>query len=94
MEIKSKCRCLLVDENKENYVRYHDEEWGVPVHDDKKGLIYYIIICISVFKLVHHFKRRDGYRKAFANFDAHLQVYGLINDHSESCYRKHEIDES
>ncbi len=29
-------RCPWVDLSKPDYVEYHDKEWGVPVHDDKK----------------------------------------------------------
>lgn len=28
-------RCPWVDLSKPDYVRYHDQEWGVPVHDDR-----------------------------------------------------------
>ena len=31
-----KTRCFWVDEKSPVYVKYHDEEWGVPVYDDKK----------------------------------------------------------
>ena len=31
-----KTRCRWEKPQNERYVRYHDEEWGVPVHDDKK----------------------------------------------------------
>ncbi len=31
-----KKRCFWVDESSPVYVKYHDEEWGVPVYDDKK----------------------------------------------------------
>jgi len=53
------------------YVAYHDEEWGVPVHDDRKlfemltlegaqaGLSWSTIL-----------KKRENYRKAFVKFDA------------------------
>jgi len=65
-----KCRCLWLDTTKPDYVIYHDEEWGVPLYDDTKlfefitlesaqaGLSWYTIL-----------KKRDGYKKAFANFD-------------------------
>ena len=63
-------RCPWVDLSKPDYVAYHDEEWGVPVHDDQRqfefltleaaqaGLSWYTVL-----------KKRDNYRKAFANFD-------------------------
>jgi DNA-3-methyladenine glycosylase I len=64
-------RCPWLDLSKPDYVKYHDDEWGVPVHEDQKlfecltlesaqaGLSWYTIL-----------KRRDGYRAAFAEFDA------------------------
>jgi DNA-3-methyladenine glycosylase I len=64
---RPRCTWCGVDEL---YVRYHDLEWGVPVHDDntlfeyltlegaQAGLSWYTVL-----------QRRDGYRRAFANFD-------------------------
>ena len=34
------CRCPWLDTSKADYVKYHDEEWGVPVHDDRKLFEY------------------------------------------------------
>ena len=31
-----KIRCCWANPKNERYIRYHDEEWGVPVHDDRK----------------------------------------------------------
>lgn len=62
-------RCGWVGD-KPHLIRYHDEEWGVPVHDDRKhfemlllegaqaGLTWETIL-----------RRRNGYRNAFASFD-------------------------
>jgi len=52
------------------YIKYHDEEWGVPVHDDKK-LFEFIILegAQAGLSWLTILKRRPGYRKAFANFD-------------------------
>ena len=64
-------RCGWVPEGDPAYVAYHDEEWGVPSHDDRHlfemltlegaqaGLSWWTIL-----------RKREGYRKAFANFDA------------------------
>jgi DNA-3-methyladenine glycosylase I len=64
-------RCGWVPEGDPAYVAYHDEEWGVPSHDDRHlfemltlegaqaGLSWSTIL-----------RKREGYRKAFANFDA------------------------
>ncbi len=73
LENNDVCRCPWLDTSKPDYVKYHDEEWGVPVYDDQKlfefitlesaqaGLSWYTIL-----------KRRQGYRDAFANFDVHV----------------------
>ena len=65
-----KTRCGWVPLDKPDYVAYHDNEWGVPVHDDRHlfemlilegaqaGLSWYTIL-----------QRRDGYRAAFKNFE-------------------------
>jgi len=52
------------------YIKYHDKEWGVPVHDDKK-LFEFIILegAQAGLSWLTILKRRPGYRKAFANFD-------------------------
>lgn len=53
-----------------DYIRYHDTEWGVPVHDDKK-LFEFIILegAQAGLSWLTILKRREGYRKAFADFD-------------------------
>ena len=67
---KNAKRCPWVDLSKADYVAYHDLEWGVPVHDDRRlfelltlegaqaGLSWYTVL-----------RKREAYRKAFANFD-------------------------
>ena len=63
-------RCPWLDLDKPDYVAYHDEDWGVPVHDDhllfefltlesaQAGLSWYTVL-----------RKRANYRKAFAQFD-------------------------
>jgi DNA-3-methyladenine glycosylase I len=63
-------RCPWVDPGKPEYVEYHDQEWGVPVHDDRRwfefltleaaqaGLSWYIVL-----------RKRGNYRLAFDGFD-------------------------
>lgn len=51
-------------------LRYHDEEWGVPVHDDVKHFEFIILDGAQAglsWKTILH--RRESYRKAFAGFD-------------------------
>ncbi|HSY43356.1 MAG TPA: DNA-3-methyladenine glycosylase I [Candidatus Acidoferrum sp.] len=55
----------------ELYIRYHDEEWGVPVHDDR--LLFEFLILEGAqaglsWRTV--LNKRENYRKAFDNFDA------------------------
>src|SRR3546814_19685798 len=53
------------------YIRYHDEEWGKPQHDDRVLFEFLILegaqAGLSWLTVLH---KRDGYRKAFADFDA------------------------
>ena len=63
-------RCPWLDLDKPDYVAYHDREWGVPVHDDRKhfefltlesaqaGLSWYTVL-----------RKRANYHKSFAEFD-------------------------
>src|SRR5260370_6456645 len=52
-------------------VEYHDREWGVPVHDDRT-LFEFLILEGAQAGLSWStiLAKREGYRKAFANFDA------------------------
>lgn len=52
------------------YVRYHDEEWGVPIRDDKT-LFEFLILEGAQAGLSWRtiLGRREGYRRAFADFD-------------------------
>lgn len=53
------------------YETYHDEEWGVPVHDDKKHFEFLILEGAQAgLSWITILKRREGYRKAFLGFDA------------------------
>ncbi len=52
------------------YIAYHDEEWGVPVHDDR--LLFEFLILEGAqagLSWVTILKKRDNYRKAYDNFD-------------------------
>jgi DNA-3-methyladenine glycosylase I len=52
-------------------LRYHDEEWGVPVHDDR-ALFEFLVLEGAQAGLSWDtiLRRREGYRAAFAGFDA------------------------
>ena len=53
------------------YVKYHDDEWGIPLHDDH-GLFELLILEGAQAGLSWStiLRKREGYRKAFDNFDA------------------------
>lgn len=52
------------------YVRYHDEEWGVPVRDDRKQFEFLVLESAQAgLSWATILRRREGYRKAFAGFD-------------------------
>jgi len=51
-------------------ISYHDKEWGRPEHDDQKLFEFLILEGAQAgLSWVTILKRRDGYRKAFSNFD-------------------------
>ena len=58
--------CLKFDQ----YIEYHDKEWGVPVHDDRIHFEFLILEGAQAgLSWATILKRREGYRKAFADFD-------------------------
>ena len=68
MAEKKRCAWCLADPV---YVAYHDEEWGVPLHDDRK-LFEMLILEGAQAGLSWRtiLRRREGYRRAFDRFDA------------------------
>lgn len=53
-----------------DYVKYHDEEWGVPVYDDKKLFEFLVLEGAQAgLSWLTILRRREGYKKAFADFD-------------------------
>ncbi|TGL13546.1 DNA-3-methyladenine glycosylase I [Leptospira meyeri] len=58
--------CLKFDQ----YIKYHDDEWGVPVHDDQTHFEFLILEGAQAgLSWSTILKKREGYRKVFANFD-------------------------
>ncbi|MFO0831458.1 MAG: DNA-3-methyladenine glycosylase I [Phycisphaerales bacterium] len=63
-------RCGWVAVDKPDYVRYHDTEWGVPVHDDR--VLFEMLILEGAQAGLNWYsvlRRREGYRAAFRRFD-------------------------
>ncbi len=66
-----KKRCAWCEGTFEAYEKYHDEEWGIPVHDDRIHFEFLILEGAQAgLNWATILKKRDGYKKAFANFDA------------------------
>jgi len=70
MAKRSPRRCSWAKSDDSLYVDYHDREWGVPVHDDRR-LFEMLILEGAQAGLSWRtiLGRREGYRKAFAQFD-------------------------
>jgi DNA-3-methyladenine glycosylase I len=66
--IVSRCKWVSGDPL---YVEYHDKEWGVPVHDDRKHFEFLILEGAQAgLSWLTILRRREGYHNAFAEFDA------------------------
>ena len=63
-------RCRWAEDVSLDYIRYHDEEWGVPVHDDRTQFEFLVLegaqAGLSWSTILN---KRAGYRKLFAEFD-------------------------
>ena len=66
-------RCSWLDLNSEVYVKYHDEEWGVPKYDDRD---LFELLVLESFQAglawITVLKKREAFREAFDNFDVNL----------------------
>ena len=65
-----KKRCCWANPKNERYIRYHDEEWGVPVYDDGKLFEMLVLECFQAglsWECV--LNKREAFRAAFDGFD-------------------------
>src|ERR1700757_4793951 len=66
---KSVARCPWVNPNDPLMIEYHDREWGVPVHDDRKHFEFLVLEGAQAgLSWSTILKRRAGYKRAFAGF--------------------------
>ena len=84
-----KTRCIWAKDDLN--IEYHDNEWGIPQHDDAK-LFEFLIwegaqAGLSWSTIL---KRREGYRKAFSNFDS-IKVSKYTSKHVEKLLDNQEI---
>jgi DNA-3-methyladenine glycosylase I len=67
---EGKVRCHWAPPDDSLYTAYHDKEWGVPVHDDRRLFEFLVLegaqAGLSWSTILH---KRENYRKAFARFD-------------------------
>ncbi len=71
-------RCAWAHGQFQEYVDYHDEEWGVPVHDDQKHFEFLVLECAQAgLSWATILKKREGYRRAFCDFEvSQVASYG------------------
>jgi len=84
-------RCGWAVDKDENYTRYHDEEWGVPEHDDR--MLFEMLILEGAqagLSWQTVLKKREGYRKAFKGFDPAV-VASMTDDELEAQLQNPEI---
>lgn len=68
--MKKRCSWCELDEL---YIKYHDEEWGVPVHDDRKLFEMLILEGAQAgLSWITVLKKRENYRKILDNFDPRI----------------------
>ncbi|XWN35141.1 MAG: DNA-3-methyladenine glycosylase I [Roseivirga sp.] len=69
--MRHKKRCAWANVAHQDYVQYHDKEWGVPVHDDT---LHFELLTLegaqAGLSWLTILRKRSGYRQAFAQFDA------------------------
>ena len=63
-------RCTWSVAGDDQYIAYHDEEWGVPVHDDRKQFEFLTLESAQAgLSWATVLRKRENYRRAFASFD-------------------------
>ncbi len=73
-----KKRCNWVDDS-QLYINYHDNEWGKPVHDDKKLFEMLTLETMQAgLSWITVLKKREAFREAFDNFD--YQIIALYDE--------------
>ncbi|MEL6412811.1 MAG: DNA-3-methyladenine glycosylase I [Bacteroidota bacterium] len=89
--MKAPIRCAWTHQMPAYYIQYHDEEWGVPIHDDQQhfelltlegaqaGLSWQTVL-----------KKRHGYRQAWAHYDI-AQIAAFDQSTREQLYRDERI---
>ncbi len=67
--MEKKNRCTWVDKGQADYIQYHDEEWGLPICDDKKHFELLTLEGAQAgLSWLTVLRKRSGYRQSFAAF--------------------------
>jgi DNA-3-methyladenine glycosylase I len=85
MTFDSKRRCAWLG-NDELMLRYHDEEWGVPVHEDKKWFEFMLLDAFQAglsWKTVLH--KREAFRQVFHDFDPQRVAHMSETEIEDAC---------
>ncbi|MBF0400011.1 MAG: DNA-3-methyladenine glycosylase I [Magnetococcales bacterium] len=74
----NRTRCGWASSGKEYYTAYHDEEWGVPVHEDQRHFEFLLLEGAQAgLSWDTILRKREGYRQAFDRFDpVRVAAYG------------------
>ena len=68
--LDGKCRCKWANPKNERYLKYHDEEWGVPVYDDHK---LFEMLILESFQAGLSWEcvlnKREHFQKSYDNFE-------------------------
>ncbi|HHP7240898.1 MAG TPA: DNA-3-methyladenine glycosylase I, partial [Cyclobacteriaceae bacterium] len=89
-------RCQWVNNTFQAYIDYHDHEWGVPIHDDKKHFEFLVLESAQAgLSWSTILKKREGYRNVYQNFNPEIvsnygesDIQNLLNDPSIVRNRK------
>ena len=82
MKKKIKARCAWPTDNP-LMIKYHDKEWGVPVHNDRKLFEFLLLEGFQAgLSWITILKKRENFRKVFDNFDFN----------KVACYNKRKIN--
>lgn len=66
----NKKRCNWATDVEEIYVKYHDEEWGVPTHDERELFEFLVLESFQAgLSWITILKKRENFKDAFDNFD-------------------------
>ena len=83
--------CAWAANTYSDYINYHNEEWGVPIHEDK---IHFEFLTLEGAQAGLSWRtilnKRGGYRDAFADFDVHL-ISKFTSSHLESLIKNPNI---